>query len=166
VDLFPEKKDWKRNSDGSFSFEVEIDGVRYRSYQEQTVWPEPYARDILPLYEKHDRILDVFRETVGKYGLEDLVVVHKGDSARFAETVGASFRCKVAFVDGDHSYESVRADIGVIKRFLVPGGWICFDDAFSSYEGVSRAIEECILQDPTYDLCQQMTRKFLIARKR
>jgi len=53
-----------------------------------------------------------------------------------------------------------------MDRYLVPGGWICFDDAFSYYDGVNRAIEDCIINNPGYELCQQMTRKFFIARKK
>ena len=53
-----------------------------------------------------------------------------------------------------------------MKPRLVNGGWICFDDAFSCYEGVNQAIRELILADPQFDLCQQMTRKLFVARKK
>lgn len=42
VDLFPEKKDWKQNPDGTYSFDMVIDGKRYGGYQEQTVWKETF----------------------------------------------------------------------------------------------------------------------------
>jgi hypothetical protein len=165
VDLFPGRNDWKQNPDGSHSLQVEINGRRCSGYKTHTVWKEPYERDIAPLFEKHDSVLDAFMETIGKFGLDDLVITHRGDSCLFAESVARTFQCKLAFIDGDHDYESVCSDIRNMERFLVPGGWMCFDDAFSSYEGVSQAIRDCILDDPGFDLCQQMTRKFFVARK-
>jgi hypothetical protein len=165
VDLFPGRNDWKENPDGSHSLEVEIEGRMCSGYKTQTVWKEPYERDIAPLFEKHDSVLDVFKETIWKCGLDDLVTTHRGDSCLFARSVAKTFQCKLAFIDGDHDYESVCSDIRIMEKFLVPGGWMCFDDAFSSYEGVSQAIKDCILDDPGFDLCQQMTRKLFVARK-
>ena len=56
-------------------------------------------------------------------------------------------------------------DIRLLAPLVVPGGWICFDDAFTSYEGVNRAIEELILDNPRFDVARQMTRKCFAARK-
>jgi predicted O-methyltransferase YrrM len=165
VDLFPEKNDWKLNPDGSHSLEAEIKGRTCTGYKTQTVWKEPYERDIAPLYETHDSVLDVFKETIGKCHIEDLVITHRGDSSLFVQSLARTFRCKLAFIDGDHDYEAVCSDIRNLEKFLVPGGWMCFDDAFSSYDGVSQAIRDCILDDSGFDLCQQMTRKFFVARK-
>lgn len=74
-------------------------------------------------------------------------------------------RFRLAFIDGDHSYEAVCADIRNVERVLVPGGWICFDDAFTVYDGVNRAIDDLIINSGDYELCQQMTRKFFVARR-
>ena len=49
---------------------------------------------------------------------------------------------------------------------LSPGGWLCFDDAFTSYEGVNRAVRERVLQSDAFDLSMQLTRKLFVARKR
>jgi hypothetical protein len=165
VDLFPAKDSWWRNADGSYSFLVEIGGVTYSGYQEQTVWAEPFERDILPLYAKNDSILEIFVQTVAKHQLQDVVQTHIGDSTRFVSLMPKNFKCRLAFIDGDHGYKAVCRDIDNVERFLVGGGWICFDDAFASYDSVSRAIEECIINNPAYDMCQQMTRKCFIARK-
>ncbi len=43
------------------------------------------------------------------------------------------------------------------------GERLCFDDVFSHYDGVNRAIEDDIITSPDYELCQQMTRKFFVA---
>jgi predicted O-methyltransferase YrrM len=165
VDLFPAKDNWRRNADGSYSFLVEIDGITYGGYQDQTVWAEPFERDILPLYEKNHSLLEIFAQTVAEHQLQDVVVTHIGDSTRFVSSMAETFKCKLAFIDGDHGYKAVCRDIDNVERFLVAGGWICFDDAFASYDSVNRAIEESIINNPVYDMCQQMTRKCFIARK-
>jgi predicted O-methyltransferase YrrM len=166
VDLFPEKDDWRQNEDGSYSFEVEIGGIVYSGYRDQTVWKDPFERDIAPLYAQHRSVLEIFIETISRNHLQDFIRVYRGDSALFVRSVGEYFKCKLAFIDGDHSYEAVCRDIRNIDRFLVAGGWICFDDAFSGYAGVNEAIEDCVIKNPDYELGQQMTRKFFIARKK
>ncbi len=166
ADLFPEKNDWHQNEDGSYSFEVVIDGRRYGGYQKQTVWKEPFEREVAPIYEKHTGVFDVFTEAVSRNNLQGLVKAYRGDSTILADSVPENFKCKLAFIDGDHSYEAVCKDIKNVERYLVKGGWICFDDAFSHYDGVNRAIEDCVINSPAYELCRQMTRKFFVARKK
>lgn len=166
VDLFPEKDDWTQNSDGSYSCRVTIGGRTYGGYQNQTVWREPFERDIAPVYMRHHSLSDLFLENITKHQFQDLITPLKGNSDMFLRSVGDEFRCRLVFLDGDHSYESVCRDIENLERFLVPGGWMCFDDAFSCYEGVNRAIEDRIVNNEHFELGQQMTRKFFIARKR
>lgn len=166
IDLFPTKDDWNRNPDGSYSFKVCIGDQNFGGYQDQTVWQEPFEKDIAPLYEKYHGILDVFIETISKNGIQDIVEVCRGNSGTFVAAQTSRFKCKLAFIDADHSYEAVCQDIKNIEPYLVEGGWICFDDAFSHYDGVNRAINDLIVQNPSYHLCQQMTRKFFVARKR
>jgi predicted O-methyltransferase YrrM len=166
VDLFPEKKDWFENEDGSYSFKVKIGKEEHGAYQIQTVWKEPFERDIKPLYEKYNGVFDIFSEKLKERNLWDKIKPFKGTLDMFVSSVPNSFKCRLAFIDGDHSYEAVCKDIKNIEKYLVPGGIICFDDAFSSYEGVNRAIQDCIIDNDKYDLKQQMTRKFFVARRR
>ncbi|MCK5504177.1 MAG: class I SAM-dependent methyltransferase [Thermodesulfovibrionia bacterium] len=166
IDLFPEKSDWQQNEDGSYSFEVTIGDQKYTAFNSQTVWKEPFERDIAPLYNKHNGIYDIFMETVNKNNLSDIVTPHKGTSDMINKIIPEDFKCKLAFLDGDHSYEAVCQDIKNVEPFLVEGGWICFDDAFSSYEGVNQAITDLIINNSNYELCRQMTRKFFVARKK
>lgn len=165
IDLFPEKSDWRRNEDGSYSFSVTIDGQRHGAYEAQTVWAEPFLRDIAPLYERSNGVLDLFREAMDRNGLSDVVRPFRGTMSMFAAAAPEHLRCKLAFVDGDHSYDAVVQDIEALERFLVPGAWICFDDAFSYYDGVNQAITDRIIDSGRYDRCQQLTRKFFVARR-
>lgn len=164
IDLFPHRDDWKQNADGSYSFSVEISGIRVGGYQDQTVWAEPFERDIAPIYSEHESVYEVFQSNVSRCALSDVIQPHRGTS----DLLGGlpNFRCKLAFLDGDHSYPAVCRDIENVERHLLPGGWICFDDAFSCYDGVDKAITERIIESGKYELCQQMTRKFFIARRR
>jgi len=163
IDLFPEKKDWKQNQDGSYSLSVTIDEKTYGGYEDQTVWKEPFEKDIAPIYERCNSVYDIFTKTIATNNLIDLVKAYRGDSTIIRNLARHKF--KLAFIDGDHSYDAVCKDIKNVERYLVEGGWICFDDAFSHYQGVNQAITDLVIKNPDYELCQQMTRKFFIARK-
>jgi predicted O-methyltransferase YrrM len=165
IDLFPAREDWSQNPDGSYSFQVTLGDRVYKGYHEQTAWKEPFERDIATFYERHPSLLDAFNEVITRHGLDQVVRPYRGDSASFVAASQGSVRCRLAFIDGDHSYQAVSRDIRNVETLLVAGGWICFDDAFSHYEGVNRAIEEWIIGSGRYDPCQQMTRKFFVARR-
>jgi hypothetical protein len=165
VDLFPEKKDWYRNADGTYSMVVSLGERTFGAYTKQTVWEEPFLRDIAPVYERWNGTLDAFNHFVEKNDLSEWIKPHRGDLASFALTVSSDFRLRLAFIDGDHSCDAVCQDIEIVDRYLLPGGWICFDDAFSSYDGVNQAIEEKIVESGKFRNCQQLTRKFFVAQK-
>lgn len=164
VDLFPEKEDWYKNTDGTYSFTVNINGRIVGAYGEQTVWAEPYERDIAPVYERFSGTLEAFNTFIAKNGLSKQIISYKDDLQSFALNTAPDLQLRLAFIDGDHSYDAVTKDIEVIERFLMPGGWICFDDAFSSYVGVDKAIEQHIIKSGKYCQHQQLTRKFFVAR--
>ena len=113
---------------------------------------------------KYDSVFDVFKESIARYELDALVSAHRGDSSLIEQM--SDMQVRLAFIDGDHSYEAVCQDIRNVERVLVKGGWICFDDAFSHYDGVNQAIQDLIINNSEYELCQQMTRKFFIARRK
>lgn len=166
IDLFPSRDDWSRNADGSYSLRVRLPEGVIDAYTTQTVWKEPFERDIGPLYSRCEGTLDVFRDTIARYGLSDIVRGYRGTSAMLETAIDPTVRFRLAFVDGDHSYEAVCRDIDCIAVRLVPGGWLCFDDAFTSYSGVDRAIREHVLDSGKYDVSGQLTRKMFVARKR
>lgn len=166
IDLFPAKNDWFRNDDGSYSFRVTIDGRSITSYDQQTVWAEPFARDIAPIYSRCADLQSMFRDNILAAGLDPVVRAFRGDLEMFLAAAPPGFRCRLAFLDGHHSYEALAADIAGIERCLVPGGWICFDDAFTSYAGVNDAISRHILASPHFTNAQQLTRKLFVAQRR
>jgi hypothetical protein len=167
IDPFPARDDWYRNDDGSWSLKVQAGAESVVAYDQQTVWAEPFERDILPVYERFAGTLEAFRHSVASAGLEATVTPFRGSIGGFlAAPAGRSVRSRLAFIDGDHGYEAVCRDIREVERILVPGGWICFDDAFTTSAGVDRAITECIIESPAYEQAQQLTRKLFVARRR
>jgi predicted O-methyltransferase YrrM len=166
IDLFPRRSDWRQNPDGSYYFEVEIGGRAHRAHRQQTVWASAFESQTSRIYETYDSPLQCLEQQIARFGLGDLIRIHHGTSQTFAACCRPDFRCKLAFIDGDHGYDAVTEDILFLKSRLVPGGWLCFDDAFSCYEGVDNAISDHVLADPAFDVRQQMTRKLFVARKR
>ena len=165
IDLFPEKEDWSQNKDGSYSFMVQVnDSHAIGGYKDQTVWQKPYVNDIEPVYRENKSVLTIFKKNIAQHGLQDLVIPHKGDSTVIDKVIQSPIR--LAFIDADHSYESVCNDIRNVEKYLTKGGYICFDDAFSCYDGVNKAINDMIISNDNYDICQQFTRKFFVARLR
>jgi predicted O-methyltransferase YrrM len=66
------------------------------------------------------------REALGRYGLDGNVHLVVGDS-RTAEPPPGPIR--LLFIDGDHSYQGVRADWDHWGGLLAPGGHVLFHDA-------------------------------------
>ena len=167
IDLFPNKEDWYQNDDGSYSYKIKDDDDYHEyihSQTEQTVWKEPFERLFLPVYEKNPSMLNEFFNNMKKCGCVDMIYPVKGTAVTLEKYIGESFKFKLAFIDGEHGYQSVCNDIDNIEPYLVPGAWVCFDDAFVSFNGVSRAIEEKIIRNPKYSESQQLTRKLFVAR--
>jgi predicted O-methyltransferase YrrM len=166
IDLFPKQEDWFENDDGSFSFSVNINGKTHGAYQSQTVWKEPYNRDIKSAYKKYGDPEEAIRKSIDENGLSNYVQPIKSDLEGFLEKEGKDVNFNFAFLDGDHSYESVSKDISLINDRLLPGGWLCFDDAFVSYEGVSAAIRDKVVSCANFGVVQQITRKLFVAMKK
>ncbi len=157
IDLFPQRSDWFQNSDGTWSFKVdEVSG-----YTEQTVWNEPFQKDIVPVYQNNNSLLATFKETLTVFGLHDLVDIHKGNLLSWEKKYkNSNVKFRMAFIDGDHSYDGVHKDINIALNHVKPGGVLCFDDAFTVYEGVDKAIMEFVESNERVLFHQQLCRKF------
>jgi len=166
IDLFPAREDWRQNPDGTYSMRVSVRGEAIEAYETTTVWREPFDRDIAPLYATHASVHDFFRSTIQAYELTDLVTDYRGTSEISRTLHARSHRFRLAFIDGDHGYEAVCRDIANVEPALLPGGWLCFDDACTTYDGVDRAIRDRVISSPAFDLAHHVTRKLFVARKR
>jgi predicted O-methyltransferase YrrM len=81
-----------------------------------------------------------FRSNVSRFS--DSIVVLQGRSVDVARGFGQ--RLGLLFIDGDHSYEGVSADIDAWLPHLRPGGVVAFHDVGWA-EGVQRALRERVL---------------------
>lgn len=165
IDLFPRQDEWREQTDGSRSLEVHCEEGLLRAFTEHPLWREPYERDVAPLYQRHGPDLHaIFRQFLAAQGLDAWVHSYRGSATGYARRYTG--RVAMAFLDGDHDYAAVCADLGAVEPFLLPGAWLCFDDAHTSYEGVSRAIADRVLHSGRYAPARQLTRKLFAARYR
>jgi MMP 1-O-methyltransferase len=81
--------------------------------------------------------LPVFRRTVARAGLEDVVVAVVGRSA----TVAAHWRTPLAllFIDGGHAEEHAQNDYTGFARWVQPGGVLVIHDVFERPEDGGQA---------------------------
>lgn len=164
IDLFPELTDWFRTETGNYSFKVtSTDGAAPVSLLEVEFWEEPFQRDVMPIYEKFGSVRQAFDQSIDQFSLGQVVDAYRGDSRLIIEKEIGPFR--LAFIDADHSYEAVKKDADIVLSRLVTGGWIAFDDAYSGYEGVDRAIKELVESDTRLGVHQQLTRKLYVVQR-
>lgn len=67
-------------------------------------------------------------------------VVFRASTADFAKSVTIPY--DVVYIDADHSYEGVKADIAAYAPLVAPGGYLCGHDHTESWPGVIRAVRE------------------------
>jgi hypothetical protein len=166
IDYFPNRNEWSQNEDGSYSFNVKLNGKSIPGYKRQTVWKKPFEEAILPFYKKHPNLFKYYKENIRRCGLTEYVKPFRGNSELFAEGRKKDFKCRLLYIDGEHSYEGVKADIKNFSKKLVKNGAICFDDAFTCYDGVDKAIKEMIIDSGQFYSFNKLTRKLFIAFKK
>jgi hypothetical protein len=96
--------------------------------------------------------LDYFRRRLAKYAEEGRLEIMKGDSIECLERL-ADQSADVFYVDANHSYSSVKAELEIIKQKIAPGGWIILNDYImedwltkDSY-GVVQAVNEFMITE-------------------
>ncbi len=166
IDYFPDASDWSVNEDGTYSFTVDLENHILPGHKQQTVWKEPFEESIKPFYDEHPNLLEYFNENINKCGLSEFIKPFRGNIQMFLNTVSEDFKCRLAFIDGEHSYNAVKSDIANIQNHLVHNGIISFDDAFTSYDGVDTAINEMIIESGNFYNFRKLTRKLFIAFKK
>ena len=166
IDLFPERSDWKQNVDGTWTLSVDLDGVVVTAHTANPMWDEPFRTAVEPTYRDHGSPRERFEQALVENHVQDWVVPWKGNLRHW---IAGSLRNPpwgLAFLDGDHDYRAVADDIRDITPLLLPGAWLCLDDAYSVYPGVDQAIEENIVSRPDlWDMSFQATRKMFVARR-
>jgi predicted O-methyltransferase YrrM len=165
VDVFPELSDWYQNKDKSWSFKTLIDDEYILGCQGATMWDAPFQETVKPTYYKHSSLLEIFQENMLRNNHLEKIVTIRGNSNKFDKLNLNLSSFKLIYLDGDHGFEQVYQDLLNVEKYLMPGGFLCFDDAFSGYNGVDRVIESEILNNKGYHNFEQVTRKMFIAQK-
>jgi hypothetical protein len=87
---------------------------------------------------------EVLRRNLDAVGVNGLVTILPKSSR---EALGEILECNVLFLDGDHTYESVRDDLrGYLPR-LQPGGRVVVHDVTLGDPGVVKAVDELLTPD-------------------
>ena len=56
------------------------------------------------------------------------------------------------FIDGDHSYEGIKADFELYSPMLEPGGYLVFDDyQREPWPDVQQFVDEVVLKSPLFE---------------
>lgn len=94
------------------------------------------------------RNLDTF-----KVPREDCTVIREYSTSSEAIKEAALSRYDLIFIDGDHSYEGVKADYQFYSAFLEPGGYLIFDDyRRKEWPGVERFVDEQLTRSSEFEL--------------
>jgi predicted O-methyltransferase YrrM len=65
-----------------------------------------------------------------------------GTSPEIANAFAPELCVDLVFIDADHSYEAVKADIAAWRRFVKPGGILAGHDHDGGWPGVEKAVDE------------------------
>lgn len=84
-----------------------------------------------------------FHRHLWAFGLQDSVCLFPGTSLQAAREVLPDERFSLVFLDADHGYEPVKADILAWRPRIAPGGILCGHDR-GVWKGVDRAVEELL----------------------
>ena len=76
------------------------------------------------------------------------------------------------FIDGDHSYEGIRADWEGWSSFVAPEGVVCLHDSRATAErpiadaGSVRYVAEVVSRDPRFETAEVVETLTVLVRKR
>ncbi len=93
-------------------------------------------------------VYDVFRQFMQRGGVWDRIITHRTRTVE-AAALFADASVDFCFVDADHEYESVMADIAAWLPKVKPGGLFAGHDFSDCHRGVQRAVRETFGKDFT-----------------
>lgn len=83
----------------------------------------PHKKDTLD----KQSILDIFKDNIKKAGVDDIVETFNMTSLEAAKVIPDN-SLDICFIDADHKYENIKADILAYLPKLKPGGILCGHD--------------------------------------
>lgn len=94
-----------------------------------------------------------YERVKGLFGDKPNVVMLKGFTYKMANEIPDE-SCGLIYVDADHTYDGVKADIEVFYKKLVKGGIMAFHDFGNPSYGVNRAVQEFTRNEGLYHLIE------------
>lgn len=95
-----------------------------------------------------EETLATFHRQIGQAKVKSMIVEHQGDSVAVAGDWSGP-PIGLLFVDGDHRYEAVKADVEAWMPHLAQDAWVCFHDytetfgrEITHFPGVERYVPE------------------------
>jgi predicted O-methyltransferase YrrM len=125
---------------------VSIDPHLGDDWHPQTTWPD-------------------FKATVQRFEMDRRGLEVRRDLSR---NVAAAWDRPIAFlwIDGSHEFQDVADDIEGFVPYVIPGGWVIFDDATDpNWPGVWQAIEERMLPRTDFEYLG-LVRHFALFRRK
>ena len=103
---------------------------------------DTFMGDCVGLSMSNKSTLDLFKKSISKEGIEDIVVTIVGKSELSIDKLKEfNIEFDVLFIDGDHQYEKVKSDYENYRGFVKEGGLIMFHD-YKMDADVTRFISE------------------------
>lgn len=94
-----------------------------------------------PILKEQGTTFHAFNDNLERAGVFEQVEPVVSDSlSAAARWDGRPIR--LLFIDGDHSYEAVKADLAAWLPYVISGGYVVFDDVGEAYPGVQRVTAE------------------------
>ncbi len=116
-----------------------------------------------PVIRDEGTTYHAFVDNLTSVGLLDYVEPIVATSQQAAQSWNKPIR--LLFIDGDHSYDAVKADFEMWSRFLVVEALVAFDDVASdSYEGAKRYYDEMLHGDKRYHEVARVGKMKLVQR--
>ncbi|MCB0331096.1 MAG: class I SAM-dependent methyltransferase [Bdellovibrionales bacterium] len=92
-----------------------------------------------------------FQQNINSFGLNDWVIPHLTPSQEAARSWQGDIR--LLFIDGDHSFEAVKADFQLFSPYVSTGGVIAFHDVYaqpSTWSGPIEVIQQVVEKDSRF----------------
>ena len=88
-----------------------------------------------------EELFRIFNKNVEKFGFQDIITTVKMESIKAAEKfLSDGIKADLIFIDGDHSYESVKNDIEEWRKVLKKDGILCGHDVV--WGDIQRALKD------------------------
>lgn len=107
---------------------------------------------------------EILRANLDSVGVNGLVkIVHKASLDAVSDVPS---ECSLLFIDGNHSYEAVKADLQAYLPKVRHAGIIALHDCDNTEPGVVKAVDEIVTADPSTWRCRWRADSMMVYERR